>query len=50
MICILKFSDINECNLGTDTCEHNCYNNYGSYTCDCELGYVLDGDHCSGTN
>lgn len=45
--CILYFRiqlDIDECTTNTDDCSHDCYNNIGSYTCDCELGFQLDED------
>lgn len=34
--------DIDECVTDTDDCSHFCFNNIGSYTCDCELGFMLD--------
>ena len=42
--------DINECTKGLHTCEHNCNNNVGSYTCSCDDGYDLDenGRTCTG--
>ena len=44
-------SDINECASGTHLCEHICYNNNGSYTCDCQQGYYLsNGLTCSDVN
>ena len=34
-------TDIDECSLGTHSCDSNafCTNTIGSYTCDCPLGY-----------
>ena len=34
-------TDIDECSLGTHSCDFNalCTNTDGSYTCDCPLGY-----------
>lgn len=43
----LSHIDINECVLNTHNCSHTCYNNNGSYTCDCEVGYKLDTDSLS---
>ena len=36
--------------MGTDTCEQNCHNTVGSYTCSCNAGYTLnsDGHTCDG--
>ena len=44
------FTDINECALGTDLCDHNCRNVNGSYDCTCNPGYRLntDGQTCAG--
>lgn len=42
------YVDVNECDLGIDTCEHNCYNTEGSYKCDCDNGYQMNDGHCSG--
>ena len=36
--------NINECQLGTDDCDHKCTDNDGSYTCDCRSGYRLTND------
>ena len=43
-------SDINECDEGTDGCEHGCTNSDGGCTCDCENGYELhsNGRSCNG--
>ena len=42
--------DFNECTNDAHLCEHHCYNNVGSYTCDCRIGYRLDdnGYDCHG--
>ena len=42
--------DIDECSEETDGCEQNCFNTVGSYTCGCNVGYVLvpDGRSCTG--
>ena len=47
----LYFSDVNECQSDIDSCSHSCYNNDGSYTCGCPVGYFLstDGYKCEGT-
>ncbi len=46
----LYLSDIDECVMGIDTCEQNCHNNIGSYTCSCDAGYTLNtnGRLCDG--
>ena len=43
-------TDINECREETDSCEQNCVNTIGSYTCGCRDGYRLnrDGIACNG--
>lgn len=37
-------TDINECSMDTHNCTGTCYNNAGSYTCDCVTGMELDTD------
>lgn len=37
-------SDINECQLDSDGCEHNCTNTMGSFVCSCLAGYTI-GDN-----
>ncbi len=37
-------TDIDECALGTDTCQQVCVNTPGSYLCECYIGYELNGD------
>ena len=37
-------ADINECNTGAHSCEHNCHNTPGSYGCSCLYGYKLRAD------
>ncbi|XP_045189860.2 signal peptide, CUB and EGF-like domain-containing protein 2 [Mercenaria mercenaria] len=39
--------DIDECANQLDTCEHICVNTQGSYTCDCNNGYMLQPDLAS---
>ena len=34
--------DIDECQIGNDTCEHTCHNTIGSFYCECNSGYRLD--------
>ena len=48
-ICI---SDIDECEQGSDGCDHNCTNTVGSYYCTCMDGYELESDNhtCTGAN
>ena len=43
-------SDINECLTNNGSCQHNCHNSDGSYTCSCNDGYLLnsDGHTCEG--
>ena len=42
--------EINECDRGTDLCEHTCTNTAGSYYCSCNTGYYLETNNynCSG--
>ena len=37
-------NDVNECVLGTHTCDQICTNTVGSYTCSCSSGYRLASD------
>ena len=43
-------SDIDECEQGSDGCDHNCTNTVGSYYCTCMDGYELESDNhtCTG--
>ena len=43
-------SDINECTLNVDGCDHTCTNTLGSYYCRCRSGYRLatGGRTCQG--
>ncbi|XP_052806262.1 notch homolog 2 N-terminal-like protein B [Mya arenaria] len=45
-----KCSDDDECNDKTHSCDHNCTNEEGAYSCSCNMGYLLDIDNrtCSG--
>ena len=45
-------SDNDECEQGTDGCDHNCTNTIGSYYCTCMDGYGLESDNqtCTGNN
>eukprot|EP00041_Stephanoeca_diplocostata_P035105 m.1226699 g.1226699 ORF g.1226699 m.1226699 type:complete len:1645 (+) comp24638_c0_seq2:142-5076(+) len=43
-------SDVNECELGSDTCDdpqHTCTNTDGSFVCECNDGYTVDGATCA---
>ena len=44
----LPFPDIDECALGTHTCDMNAYceNYIGSYDCICKDGYIENGTFC----
>ena len=37
-----KCIDVNECLQRPGPCEHECTNSWGSYTCSCPTGYVLN--------
>lgn len=47
---MLLLKDIDECQ-DSSTCDHNCTNKEGSFTCSCAVGYRLgnDGKSCTGT-
>ena len=44
------FSDTDECVLGVSGCAQMCTNTVGSYTCQCNIGYLLSTDNrgCDG--
>ena len=44
------FTDIDECEAGTDNCDANadCDNDDGGFACICNPGYSGDGQTCSG--
>ena len=44
MLHVLPLTDVDECFLGTDTCQESCLNNPGSYRCHCREGYTVDTD------
>ena len=46
----IRFLDVNECETLNGGCEHLCKNNNGSYVCECNGGFFLDGNGktCSG--
>ena len=50
LICCYNVIDIDECTDGIHFCAHNCFNTIGSYSCICEIGYLLneDGRQCDG--
>ena len=39
----MSCEDIDECSLSTP-CDHTCVNLPGEFRCECEDGYVLEGD------
>ena len=46
---LCTFIDIDECALGTDTCDEenaDCMDIDGSFSCLCHTGYSGDGDTC----
>ena len=50
MMCVV-LADIDECHEDVDSCQQECYNTVGSYTCSCRAGYRLrDGHNCDGIN
>ena len=36
--------DIDECAANNGECEHNCVNDIGNFSCNCDLGYELDNN------
>ena len=42
------YTDVNECDEGTDLCDSNadCTNTIGSYECTCTVGYSGNGNTC----
>ena len=42
--------DVNECAMSNAGCQHQCKNTNGSYMCQCNEGFFLDGNArtCSG--
>ena len=36
--------DINECAMSNGGCQHQCKNTNGSYMCQCNEGFFLDGN------
>jgi hypothetical protein len=47
---MIAFTEIDECNIGTD-CDENagCKNTNGSFTCTCNNGFRGNGVNCVGT-
>ena len=45
---VFLFPDIDECLMGTDSCDRNadCSDTDGSYTCTCHVGFSGDGETC----
>ena len=43
------YADVDECSLNISGCgSEPCFNNEGSYTCDCPAGFIRDGTKCVG--
>ena len=44
-------SDVDECEVETSLCTHNCHNSIGSYECSCSTLYILssNGHGCDAT-
>ena len=40
----LLLIDVNECAINNGGCPHSCTNALGSFTCSCNIGYVVDHD------
>ena len=43
----LNVTDIDECKNGNHRCKQICHNTYGSYKCQCYVGYSLMDDRVS---
>ena len=45
---VILFTDVNECDLGTDNCGVNaeCIDKLGSFNCTCNTGFEGDGITC----
>ena len=45
-----NYTEIDECDIGTDNCDRNsvCTNTPGGFTCACNQGYTGDGLTCQG--
>ena len=41
---LILYLDINECEQNNGDCQHNCYNLFGSYRCDCYKGFRIAYD------
>jgi len=50
LLLLLSAADVNECRMYPDYCapEAICVNTVGSYYCQCGVGYVGDGERCTG--
>lgn len=41
---MIMYLDVNECEILNGGCQHQCKNNNGSYLCQCNEGFFLNGN------
>ena len=47
-VSIFSFSqDVNECSINNGNCQDKCFNTYGSYSCQCRVGFKISEDQRS---